>query len=86
MSVPTVKKASAEEGVQKPIKKGKELRVLDAKSGQNLCKFYNSSFFICKIQTISPFPPKHPMVKDRPPNSKAILIFNFYRDCRRRRC
>lgn len=26
------------EAVQKPVKKGKELRVLDAKAGQNLCE------------------------------------------------
>ena len=32
-----VKKENTEE-VQKPVKKGKELRILDAKAGQNLCE------------------------------------------------
>ena len=31
-------KKESTEAVQKPVKKGKELRVLDAKAGQNLCK------------------------------------------------
>jgi hypothetical protein len=33
-------KTTDETAEQKPAKKGKELKVLDPKSGQNLCEFF----------------------------------------------
>lgn len=35
---------NAEGSADKPVKKGKELKVLDAKAGQALCKFVKENF------------------------------------------